>query len=116
MKKIRRFLLLLLVILLSIPTAGLCSSAALQRAHSYLDFTAFSREGLIEQLEFEGFSHEDAVAAADACGADWNEQAAKKAESYLSFMDMDRAQLIGQLEYNGFTSTQAAYGADAVGK
>ena len=56
------------------------------------------------------------MAAADACGADWNEQAAKKAESYLSFTDMSRSRLIDQLEYEGFTSEQAAYGADAVGK
>ena len=76
----------------------------------------FRAEPEVEQLEFEGFSHEDAVAAADACGADWNEQAAKKAESYLSFTDMSRSRLIDQLEYEGFTSEQAAYGADAVGK
>ena len=95
---------------------GSGNDQALEKAKSYLSFTAFSYTGLIEQLEYEGFSHEEAVAAADACGADWNEQAAKKAESYLSFMDMSRSQLIDQLEFEGFTSEQAAYGADAVGK
>ncbi len=58
---------------------------ALGKAESYLSFSAFSYQGLIEQLEYEQFSHEDAVYAADNCGADWNEQAAKKAESYLDF-------------------------------
>lgn len=38
----------------------------------------FSYTGLIEQLEYEQYSHDDAVYAADNCGADWNEQAAKK--------------------------------------
>ena len=54
---------------------------ALKKAKSYIDFQAFSHDGLVEQLEFEGFSHEDAVYGADNCGADWNEQAVKKAKS-----------------------------------
>ncbi len=112
----RFFALLLAMALCCVASAGLCETSATESARLYLSFMAFSRQGLIEQLEYEGFSHEEAVAAADACGADWNEQAAKKAESYLSFMDMSRSQLIDQLEYEGFTSEQAAYGADAVGK
>ena len=38
---------------------------ALASAKSYLSFMAFSYEGLINQLEFEQYSHEDAVFAAD---------------------------------------------------
>ncbi len=76
---------------------------------------AFSRSGLIEQLEFEGFSHEDAVSAVDSCGADWFEQAAKKAQSYIDFMQFSRSGLIEQLEFEGFTHAQAEYGAEAVG-
>ena len=34
---------------------------AAQSAESYLDSSAFSRSGLIEQLEYEGFSHAQAV-------------------------------------------------------
>jgi len=41
---------------------------ALEKARSYLDFSAFSYTGLIEQLEFEGFSHAQAVYGADAVG------------------------------------------------
>ena len=55
---------------------------ALEKAKDYLDFSAFSYTGLIGQLEYEGFSTEDATFGADNCGADWNEQAAKKAQSY----------------------------------
>jgi len=75
----------------------------------------FSREGLIEQLEFEQYSHEDAVYAADHCGADWYEQAAKSAKSYLDIMSFSRDGLIDQLEFEGYTHDQAVYGAQANG-
>ena len=88
---------------------------ALRKASSYLSFTAFSHSGLVDQLEFEGFSNEDATFAADYCGADWNEQAAKKAQSYLSFTAFSHSGLVDQLEFEGFTSEQAEYGANAVG-
>jgi len=58
---------------------------------------AFSYEGLIKQLEYETYSHEDAVYAADNCGAGWNEQAAKSAESYLRVMAFSQDGLIEQL-------------------
>ncbi|WP_431711545.1 Ltp family lipoprotein [Glutamicibacter uratoxydans] len=38
---------------------------ALRTAENYLSFTAFSREGLIDQLEFEQFSNADATWAVD---------------------------------------------------
>ena len=49
---------------------------ALESAKSYLDVSPFSHSGLIQQLEFEGYTTEEATYAADNCGADWNEQAA----------------------------------------
>ena len=58
---------------------------ALQSAQSYLEYSAFSRSGLIEQLEFEGYSTEDATFAVDNCGANWTEQAEKSAQSYLEY-------------------------------
>ncbi|RNL09755.1 hypothetical protein DMP11_08200 [Parvibacter caecicola] len=33
-----------------------------------MDLKPFSRSGLIKQLEFEGFTHEQAVAGADSVG------------------------------------------------
>lgn len=88
---------------------------ALRSARSYLEYSAFSYKGLIEQLEYEKFSHEDAVYAADNCGADWNEQAAKSAKSYLEYTSFSRDSLIEQLEYEGFTNEQAIYGVRANG-
>lgn len=96
-----------------IPTTS--EANALKKAKSYLNYSAFSYEGLIEQLEFEKFSYEDAVYAVDNCGADWYAQAAKKAKSYMDFSSFSRGSLIDQLEFEGFTPEEAAYGADSVG-
>lgn len=90
-------------------------SSARRSAESYLDFMAFSRSGLIEQLEFEGFSTEDATYGVDAQGADWNEQAAKSAKAYLDLMGFSRSGLIEQLVFEGFTQAEAEFGATAVG-
>ena len=88
---------------------------ALSKAKDYLEYSAFSYSGLIEQLEFEGFSTEDATFAVDRCGADWNEQAAQKAQDYLDYSSFSRDSLIEQLEFEGFTAEQAEYGVTAVG-
>lgn len=84
---------------------------ALSKAYQYLQYSAFSYTGLIEQLEFEGYSHSEAVYAADNCGADWNEQAVKKAKQYLEHSSFSRSGLIDQLEFEGFTHSQAEYAA-----
>lgn len=88
---------------------------AVKKAKSYLDFSAFSHDGLIKQLEFEGFLSADAIYGADNCGADWNEQAVKKAKSYLDFTAFSKQSLIEQLIFEGFTNEQAEYGARQVG-
>lgn len=88
---------------------------ALSSAQSYLSFTAFSHDGLIDQLEYEGYSTEDATWAADNCGADWNAQALSSARSYLDFTAFSYSGLIDQLEYEGFTTEQATYGTDNCG-
>lgn len=88
---------------------------ALRTALSYLDTMAFSYSGLIEQLEYEGYTHSEAVYGADHCGADWNEQAALSAASYLDVMSFSRSGLIEQLEYEGFTHAQAVYGVEQNG-
>lgn len=88
---------------------------ALASAKNYLSFTAFSRDGLIHQLEYEQYSTEDAIFAVDNCGADWNEQAAKKAQQYLDMSAFSRADLVDQLLYEGFTAEQAEYGVTAAG-
>ena len=88
---------------------------ARESAASYLSFMAFSRTGLIDQLEYEGYSTADATYGVDAQNADWNQQAALKAEEYLDFMSFTRSELIDQLLYEGFTQSEATYGANMVG-
>ena len=88
---------------------------ALRSAQSYLRYSDFSYTGLISQLEYEGYSTEDATFAADNCGADWTEQAAKSAKEYLDYSSFSRDGLIDQLEYEGFTHDQAVYGVEQNG-
>lgn len=99
----------------ALNSATMAQKNALSKAKDYLAYTAFSYTGLIEQLEYEGFSTEDSTYGADNCGADWNEQAAKMAQSYLDFSSFSRQGLIDQLIYEGFTAEQAEYGVSAVG-
>ena len=85
---------------------------ALQSAKDYLDAMSFSRKGLIEQLEYEGYSSSEAEYAVEHCGADWNKQAYDMAKDYLKMMAFSRSSLIEQLEFEGFTHSQAVYGVD----
>ncbi len=84
---------------------------ALRSAGQYLAYTSFSRTGLIEQLEYEGYSTEDATWAVDQLGVDWNQQAASKAADYLDYTSFSRQGLVDQLVYEGFTAAEAEYGA-----
>lgn len=88
---------------------------ALRSAENYLGFSAFSRTGLISQLEFEDYSTKDATWAVDRVTVDWNEQAAKSAEQYLEFTAFSRKGLIEQLVYEGYTKKQAEYGVGKTG-
>jgi len=97
------------------PTITVSQKNAVAKAKSYLGYSAFSYTGLIEQLEYEQFSHADAVYGTDNSGADWNEQAVKKAQAYMEYSAFSRGSLIEQLKYDGFTQAQAEHGADAVG-
>ncbi|WP_245717169.1 Ltp family lipoprotein [Nocardia jejuensis] len=86
---------------------------AIRSAQQYLAYTAFSRSGLIHQLEYEEFSTADAKFAVDSLNVDWNEQAAKCAKQYLEYTSFSRSGLIDQLVYDGFTRAQAEHGANA---
>lgn len=85
---------------------------ALSSAKNYLRTMGFSKSGLVKQLEFEGYSTDEANYAVENCGADWNEQAVRVAESYLNAMPMSKKELVNQLKYEGFTADEAQYGAD----
>ncbi|HEV2123414.1 MAG TPA: Ltp family lipoprotein [Chloroflexota bacterium] len=88
---------------------------ARQTAADYLDYTSFSRSGLIKQVEYEGFTQADAAYGVDALNVDWDEQAAKKAAEYLDYTSFSRSSLIEQLLYEGFTQAQAEYGVGTTG-
>jgi hypothetical protein len=91
---------------------------ARRAAENYLDFTPFSRAGLIQQLSSsagDGYSVADATYAVDSLHANWNEQAYKAAKKYLEFTSFSRSGLIQQLESSAgdkYTHAQAVYGAD----
>lgn len=97
------------------PTLTMGQQQAIDKANEYLRTFAFSRQGLIDQLVFEGFSTEDATFAVDHIAVDWNEQAAKKAQDYLDLTSFSRQGLKDQLIHDGFTEAQAEYAVQAVG-
>jgi Host cell surface-exposed lipoprotein len=97
------------------PKLTVSQENAVAKAEDYLAYTAFSRSGLIEQLEFDQFSKADATYAVDHITVDWKEQAARKAKDYLDYTSFSRGGLIGQLEFDGFTRAQAVYAVNKAG-
>jgi hypothetical protein len=94
-------------------TAG--QKNALASAESYLEYSAFSKPGLIKQLKFEKYPEKDAVWAVNQLDVNWNEQAALSAEQYLSTSSFSRDGLINQLKFEGYTQAQAEYGVKQAG-
>lgn len=88
---------------------------ALERAKEYLEIISFSRKGLIEQLEYDGFTEQEATYGVDNCEANWNEQAKKTAKMYVEMMQLPKENLIQQLKYEGFTNEQIEYAILAIG-
>ncbi len=80
-----------------------------------LEYGAFSRQGLIDQLVFEDYSNADATFAVDHVDVNWKDQAAKSAQEYLDYDGFSRQGLIDQLVFEGFTKEQATYGVDEAG-
>jgi colicin import membrane protein len=88
---------------------------AMLSAQEYLDFAAFSRTGLIDQLSFEGFTQEQATVGVDSLHANWNKQAMLSAQEYLDNSSFSRTGLIDQLVFEGFTQKQATFGVNQTG-
>ena len=82
---------------------------AIKSAELCLKILPYSRQGLIEMLEYGGYSNDVAVYAVDNISVDWNEQCAKAAEMYLGSHPFDRRNLYIVLEYKGFTKEQIRY-------
>ncbi|WP_168929801.1 Ltp family lipoprotein [Nocardioides sp. GY 10127] len=99
----------------------LAMSNALAAAKDYLQFQAFSRQGLIDQLSSDygsGFKLADATWAVDQLDTDWNKQAVRAAKSYLDFQPFSRQGLIDQLSSaygSQFTVAQATYAVNKIG-
>ena len=94
---------------------------AVGAAKDYLDTSAFSRLGLIDQLSSaygSGFSKADSTFAVDYLHVDWKAQAVLAAKEYLDSGHFSRAGMIEQLSSpygSRFTRAQATYAADKVG-
>lgn len=117
MKTVALTIIALLVAVAALTYVGTSAAAttnersqATSMAKSYLRSQGFSKSGLVEQLEYEGFSHSAAVWGASHAGANWLTQAVLVAKSYLRSQAFSRSGLMEQLEYEGFTRYQAAYG------
>jgi hypothetical protein len=98
-----------------LPLSPMSQENAVRKAQDYLRTDNFSHKGLVEQLEYDQFSADDAEYAVSSISVDWNAQAAGKAKSYMKQDAFSHEGLVEQLEYDGFTGSQAEYGVDAVG-
>lgn len=103
------------------PTLTTGQQQAVGAAKDYLDFFAFSRPWLIEQLSSSygsGFSKADATFAVDHLNVNGTEQAVLSAKEYLRTSHFSRAGLIQQLSSaygSKVTRAEATYAADKVG-
>jgi hypothetical protein len=100
-----------------VPAVPPQEQQAIGAAQDYLNFSAFSRQGLIDQLDSsagDGYPVDVATAAVDSLNQDWNAQAAKSAQQYLNYTHFSCSGLISQLDSSAgerFTKAQATYGA-----
>jgi hypothetical protein len=105
-----------------IEDASLSQQNALKSAEKYLEYTAFSEAGLIEQLSSSAgdkYPERDAVWAVEHLqGVNWDDQAAKSAKKYLEYTSFSCEGLIEQLSSSAgdkYTQAQAEYGARQAG-
>lgn len=94
---------------------------AYNSAKGYLNYTAFSRQGLIDQLVYEQYSEEAAefaVSQIEERGeVDWYEQAERSARQYLDYTSFSKQGLIDQLSSDAggkFTYEQAERAVESV--
>jgi hypothetical protein len=99
------------------PTVKPVSAAkmnALSSAQVYLTTMPFSKEGLRNQLSFEGYNDSAAAYGVDNVVVDWNKQATRAAKNYLALMSFSKSGLVQQLVMGDhYTQSQAVKGANA---
>ena len=90
---------------------------AVRAAKQYMASSAFSHQGLIDQLDSSagsGYSVADATAAVNSLSVDWNQEAVQSAKQYLQTQGFSCSDLIQQLDSSAgdqCTVAQATYGA-----
>jgi|GEM_PF-2124711 hypothetical protein len=103
------------------PTLTQQQQSAVEEAKQYLSTEAFSRQGLIDQLDSpdgSGYSVNDATVAVDSLTVNWNTEAVQAAKEYLATEPFSCNNLIAQLDSpdgSEFTVAQATYGAQHAG-
>lgn len=96
-------------------TASSRLDEAVELAKEYYNNCVLSYPQLIYDIEGEGYTHEEAVYAADNCGADWFAKAKEYAEGFIELGTTTHDDLVELLEHVGFTHEEAVYGAEANG-
>lgn len=109
----KKVITILITFALLLPLCG-CgasrSAEAARRAQDLLTVEPWSRTGLIDRLQQDGFSSMDAVTAVDSLGADWTQQAARYAGDligknfFISFEEIEAS-----LRLAGFGPEEIAY-------
>ncbi len=87
---------------------------ALGSAEDYLNYSSFSKQGLYDQLLYEGFPEDAAQYAIDNVVTDWNQNALQTAVDYLDYSSFSYPGLYDQLVYEGYAAEQAQYALDNV--
>lgn len=99
------------------PAETAAQKNARAKAAQYLTISAFSRDGLVDQLvQGDQFAQADAEYGVDAQHADWNAQAVAKAKQYLGISSFSHKGLVDQLvRGDKFTPSQAEAGVTGAG-
>ena len=98
-----------------IPLASEIMTVA-EDIQNYLNVMSLSKAELLGLLVSDGYSEEEAAAALDNSGIDWNEQAVLQAKMQMETLpDTTYDELVDQLEYQKFTHEEAVYAADNCG-
>lgn len=96
----------------NVVTVG--EKAALDKSNDYLSIMCFSKEGLRDQLEYDGFTTEEIDYAISNQSVDWAEQALGKGKEYMNIMSFSKSGLKDQLLYDGFTDEQATHAVNKI--
>ena len=117
MKKALSIILSLCFVFINISAYAVTTGErnALASAQTYLSVMNFSYQGIIDMLEYEGYSETECKYAADNCGADWNGMAANEAKKLIDGGVTTKEEIVDQLIFKGYTYQQAVHGAEANG-